>query len=383
MLLKETLRNMFSRRNAPGLFPVAVALICLGLALCGASLPSLAQSQQPSAVQGDQPVPSSTNAANPSPAAQQLSPQAVGTISGTVIDQTGAVAVGAHVELSREDPSQKQEILSGDNGQFSFSNVAPGPFHLAIIAPGFANGVYSGELHPGEAFIVPEIMLSVANAVTDVRVGVDTEEVAEIQVKQQEKQRVLGIVPNFYVSYVPDAAHLRPKQKFSLAWKSSIDPVTIVGVGFLAGLEQASDDYSGYGQGASGYFKRFGAAYGDVFIGTFVDSAILTTVFKQDPRYFYQGTGSTSSRLKHALSNSIFCKGDNHQTQLNYSAIVGAFATGGISYLYYPASDRGAGLLVQTAAVRIALGSVAGVFQEFVFQRMTSHARAARDPSQP
>lgn len=380
---------MFSRRSARELRPGATGLICLGLLLCSAWLPALAQSQQPSTAQSEQtttpppqPAPSSSESAA-SPAAQQAGPQAVGSISGTVIDQTGAVAVGAHVVLTRDDQTQKQEVLSGDNGQFSFSDVPAGQFHLTISAPGFADGVYSGEVHPGEAFIVPEVMLSVANAVTDVRVGVDTEEVAQIQVKEQEKQRVLGIVPNFYVSYIPDAAHLRPKQKFSLAWKSSIDPVTIVGVGALAGLEQASDDYSGYGQGAAGYFKRFGSAYGDVFIGTFVDSAILTSLFKQDPRYFYQGTGSTSSRLKHALANSIICKGDNHKNQLNYSAIIGAFATGGISYLYYPASDRGAGLLAQTAAVRIALGSVAGVFQEFVFQRMTSHARAARDPSQP
>jgi len=376
---------MFSRRAARNLFSGAPGLICLVLLLCTASFPLLAQSesQQPVAVPSEQPAAPATSVPAASPEAQSAAPQAVGSISGTVIDQTGAVAVGAHVELTREGPSPKQEVLSGDNGQFSFSNLPAGPFLLSISASGFANGVYSGELHPGEAFIVPEIMLSVANAVTDVRVGVDTEEVAEIQVKEQEKQRVFGIVPNFYVSYIPDAAHLRPKQKFSLAWKSSIDPVTIVGVGFLAGLEQAADDYGGYGQGASGYFKRFGAAYGDVFIGTFVDSAILTSLFKQDPRYFYQGTGSTSSRLKHALANSIICKGDNHKNQLNYSAIVGAFVTGGISYLYYPPSDRGAGLLAQTAAVRIALGSVAGVFQEFVFQKMTTHSRAAHDASQP
>ena len=73
-----------------------------------------------------------------------------------------------------------------------------------------------------------------------------------MQIKEQEKQRVLGFIPNFYVSYVPDAAPLAPKQKFELAWRSIIDPITFVGVGFLAGFEQASDDFQGYGQGAPG-----------------------------------------------------------------------------------------------------------------------------------
>ncbi len=231
--------------------------------------------------------------------------------------------------------------------------------------------------------MVPKVTISLAKAVTDVKVGGDSEEVAEEEIHEQLQQRVLGFIPNFWVSYVPDAAPLHAKQKFELAWKSSIDPITIVGVSFLAGLEQAADDYPGYGQGAEGYAKRVGAAYADVFIGTFMDSAVMTSLLKQDPRYFYQGTGSTKSRLLHALGNSIICKGDNKQWQPNYSAIIGAFATGGISYLYYPASDRGVGLLVQTAAVRISLGSVAGVFQEFVLQKYTSRARQKDPPSQP
>jgi len=373
---------MLYRRGVRRLLRGATGLIWLALAVLPGELllSATPQAQQPPAVQRTQPdgtTPQALTAPEP-----QAVPQASGSISGTVVDQTGALAIGAKVQLTRDDNSPAQEVVSGDNGEYVFSSVSAGSFHIAATASGFTTGTYSGQLSPGQALVVPKITISLANAVTDVRVGGDSEEVAEEEVHEQLQQRVLGFIPNFYVSYVPDAAPLHAKQKFYLAWRSSIDPITIVGVGFLAGIEQAADDYPGYGQGAQGYAKRFGAGYADVFIGTFIDSAVLTSVLKQDPRYFYQGTGTTKSRLLHALGNSVICKGDNKQWQPNYSAIIGAFATGGISYLYYPASDRGAALLVQNSLIRIGLGSVAGVFQEFVLQRYTSRART-HDPSQP
>ena len=382
---------MSYRRGVPGVLRGATGLIWLGLAILPGQflLPTIARAQEPAAVQEtqpdstatQQPTPALTAGQSAAPPPQQPASQGSGSISGTVVDGTGALAVGAKVQLTRDDKTPAQEVVSGDNGDYAFSGVPSGPFHITVTASGFTTGNFSGQLNPGQVVVVPKITISLANAVTVVKVGGDSEEVAEEEIHEALQQRVFGFIPNFYVSYIPDAAPLHAKQKFYLAWRSNIDPITIVGAGFLAGLEQASDDFPGYGQGAQGYAKRFGASYADVFIGTFMDSAVLTTLFKQDPRYFYQGTGTTKSRLWHAISNAVICKGDNKQTQVNYSAIVGAFATGGISYLYYPASDRGIGLLMQNAAVRIGLGSVAGIFQEFVLQRYTSRARQ-RDPSQ-
>ena len=307
---------------------------------------------------------------------RQADRQSAGSIGGTVIDQSGAIAVGAQVQLTREGQSAKQNVLSGDNGQFSFTSLPPGPFQLTVTAEGFEKQVVSGELHPGEAYLIPAIMLTVAIPVTDVRVGVPTVEVAEEQIKEQEKQRVLGFIPNFYVTFLPDAAPLSPKQKFYLAWKSVSDPITIVGVGTLAGIEQAGDEYGGYGQGAEGYGRRFGASYGDVFIGTFIDSAVMTSLLKQDPRYFYRGSGTMRSRILYALGNAVMCKGDNKRYQPNYSAIIGSFASTGISYLYYPPSDRSASLLVRNSLIRISTGSIAGIFQEFVARRLTPRLKS-------
>jgi hypothetical protein len=218
--------------------------------------------------------------------------------------------------------------------------------------------------------------------VTEVQVGVSQTEVAEEQIKVEEKQRVLGVLPNFYVSYVPNAAPLNSKQKFKLAWKTVVDPFTLVFVGGAAGVEQAQNHFIGYGQGAQGYGKRFGAGYADTLTGTFIGSAILPSLLKQDPRYFYKGSGSAPSRILYAIANSVICKGDNRHWQANYSNILGSLAAGGISNLYYPAQDRnGAGLTFENAAIGIGGTAVANLFQEFLIRKLTR--KVPNNPAKP
>ena len=328
----------------------------------------LANVQQPSRT----PTQQTFQAANVSPGETNSQPS--GSIAGTVLDQSGAAAVGAKVRLTRPNDPHTREVSSGDNGQFSFDNLAPGLFQLTVEAPDFETRTFTGSLQPGQVLLVPEMVLKVAQATTTVQVGLPTDEVAEIQIKQQEKQRVLGIAPNFYVSYIPDAAPLNVQQKFQLALRAVTDPVTILGVGALAGVHQATNDYGGLGQEAGGYGKRFSVAYAARVTGFILDDAVLASLFKQDPRYFYQGTGSTRSRLAHALSHAIVRKGDNGRSQPNYSGIIGSFATAGITSFYYPESDRNGSLVIQNALVGIAGRAVGGVFQEFVLRKFTSHA---------
>jgi len=307
-----------------------------------------------------------------------------GTISGTVVDQSGALIAGARVRLTRtgEDQSLSQEVLSGDDGQFSFTNIAPGAFQLTITSAGFATQTYAGILGSGEIRIVPPIALAVATNITEVQVGVSQTEVAEEQIKVEEKQRVLGVLPNFYVSYVPNAVPLNSRQKFKLAWKTVVDPFTFVFVGGAAGVEQAQNHFRGYGQGAQGYAKRFGAGYADTLAGTFIGSAILPSLLKQDPRYFYKGSGSTPSRILYAVANSVICKGDNRHWQANYSNVLGNLAAGGISNLYYPAQDRnGAGLTFENAAIGIGGTAVANLFQEFLIRKLTR--KVPNNPAKP
>jgi len=309
--------------------------------------------------------------------------QLPGSISGTVVDQSGAVVTGARVRLTRAGQSASPEVLTGNNGQFSFADIAPGPFQLTITSAGFATQTSSGIVRSGEFHIVPQIALAVATNMAEMQVGLSQTEVAEEQIKVEEKQRVLAILPNFYVSYIPNAAPLTAKQKFKLAWKTVIDPFTFVFVGGAAGVEQAQNHFAEYGQGAEGYGKRFGAGYADTVAGTFIGAAILPSLLKQDPRYFYKGSGSTPSRFLYAIANSVICKGDNRRWQANYSNILGNFAAGGISNLYYPPQDRnGAGLTLENGLIGIGATAIANLFQEFVIRKLTPKV-PNRNPGKP
>jgi carboxypeptidase family protein len=368
MVVSSTKKDACQRclgRNLPrsGLGIRGLVWLTLGFLLCGFSSPSRAQSPPP-------PL------AAESPAGQQLPVQPLsGTINGTVVDPSGGAVAGAVVRFTREgEPAnqQAQQALTDDNGQFSLANIAPGPFQLTISAPGFTAQVVPGIVHPGGIYTVPQITLALAMATSQVRVTLLPAEVAEVQVKEEEKQRVLGVVPNFYVSYLPNPVPLSSKQKFELAWKTTVDPVTFAITGAIAGVQQAQNEFSGYGQGAQGYAKRFGASYADLVAGTFIGSAVLPSLLKQDPRYFYKGSGSARSRILYAIANAVICKGDNRRWQVNYSNILGSLAAGGISNLYYPAKNRdGAELTFVSAAIGIGATAGANVVQEFVIRKLT------------
>jgi len=357
-----------SKRKCFAFRPGTLLLLGTSVLLCG--LPC--RSQQTSVVNPANSVLPESQTAEVFPLAQQADAQQSGSITGTVVDQTGARITGASVKLLRESEPSSTEVFSDENGQFFFPNIPPGPFRLSVSSEGLSAQEFSGNMRPGESYVTPLFRLIIATQVTEVRVALSPEQIADAQVKDQEKQRVFGFIPNFYVSYLPDAAPLSPRHKFSLAWKSATDPVTFAAVGVVAGFDQAGDRWGAYGQGTRGYARRFGASYGDVFAGTFIGSAILPTVLKQDPRYFYKGRGSKRSRILYALANSVICKGDNGRWQPNYSSIAGNLAAGGISNLYYPANDRnGIGTVVSTALIRLGETAVANIFQEFISSKVT------------
>jgi Carboxypeptidase regulatory-like domain len=311
----------------------------------------------------------------PAPASsQQQAILGTANISGTVLDPSGAEVVGAQVILESKDHSSKLTISTGNDGQFSFANVPPAEYQLSVTARGFATHTSAAVLVPGQFLIAPTITLAPAQANTAVEVTATQMEVAEAQVKIQEKQRIIGFIPNFYVTYLPDPAPLGKKQKFELATRTMIDPVTLGITAITAGIQQSQNAYSDYGQGAAGYAKRFGASYADDATDTFLGGAVFPTLFHQDPRYFYKGTGSTRSRLLRAVGSVVVAKGDNKHWQPNYSGLLGSLAAGGISNLYYPNTDRGLGLIFTNFALNIGSGAGFNILQEFVIKKFTPAA---------
>jgi hypothetical protein len=305
-----------------------------------------------------------------------------GVIVGTATDVHGDPVPGAQVSLEGPLPADRERLITNDNGFFEFRNLRAGaPYHIPVSAKGFA-GWTSPEvtLQPGQYLELTGIRLNVAEVVTSVYASVSAEQIATEQVEIAEHQRVLGIVPNFFVVYDPHPVPLTPKLKFRLALKATTDPVTFLGAAAVAGMDQAADKFD-FQQGAKGYFQRFGASYTNMFTDIMIGGAVLPSLLHQDPRYFYQGTGTTKSRIVHAISYPLICRGDNRHRQLNYSNLGGVLASGAIANAYYPASNRGPGLLLNTVLVDIGAGMANGLLQEFVLRRLTPSAKERRSPA--
>jgi hypothetical protein len=324
-----------------------------------------------------QPGIASAEGSQPPAASSGTTTTAVGSIYGVVTSDDGSVYEGVRVVLETEGdvdpPAVSQQ--TNESGAFDFSGVPAGPFKLTVSSNGFITQQISGVLQAGGVFDTRAIVLAVAASSSVVQVSAGSQaEIAQEQLNLEEQQRVLGFFPNYYVSYDKKAVPMTAHQKFQLAWRTSIDPMTWIITGGVAGMEQASNTLVGYGQGAQGYAKRFGANYADTFIGTMLTGAVLPVALKQDPRYFYKGTGSVASRALYAIANSVICKGDNGHWQPNYSGIVGGLAAGGISNLYYPASSKsGLAVTFTNAGIGTVEGAVQNLFQEFIVRRLTPH----------
>lgn len=287
----------------------------------------------------------------------------------------GAVYEGARVALDLSGNGSRQTLTTqtDNSGAFSFDHVSPGEFTLTVSAQGFQPQTITGMLHAGEDFNANTIALPMIGATNEVTVSADSPvEIAQEQLHFEEAQRVFGVLPNYYVSYDRDPEPLTPRQKFQLAWKISIDPITWAMTAGTAGAEQAMNSLPGYGQGMQGYAKRFGANYANGFTDTMIGGAFLPSLFHQDPRYIYKGTGSVKSRALYAIANSVICRGDDKRWQFNYSAILGGLASGGIANLYYPPGSRsGWSLTFSNALIGIGEGALQNLAQEFIVRKLT------------
>jgi hypothetical protein len=299
------------------------------------------------------------------------------TLHGTVTDLTGAMIPGAKVTLKDSESHEKLIDITDNSGAFYFTNLPADTYSIKVTFEHFATSITAGiTLQAGEDTGMPPIALRPTSDKATVVVHAYNYELAQQQLQIEEKQRVLGVFPNFYVTYEENPAPLSPGQKFRLAFRDTLDPTNLVIVGITAGAEQAADDIPDFGQGTAGYAKRFGVNFADGLVSDMLAGAVLPVLLHQDPRYFYKGTGSIHGRLFYALASSVRCKGDNGKWQPNYSNVFGNLAASGISNLYYPAADRrGLQLTMDNALIGIGSDAIAAVIQEFWLKEITPGAR--------
>jgi hypothetical protein len=295
------------------------------------------------------------------------------TISGTAADGSGDVIPGAAVALDGPAPADHHTTVANEDGGFVFNGLNPGtPYHVTISAKGFAD--WSSQpvvLTPGQYLFLTGVALTLEGGETSVTVTASPAQIATEEVRLEEQQRVFGMIPNFYVAYGPNPAPLPAKLKYTLALKVTTDPITLAGVLFFAGINQAARTPD-YVEGWTGYGQRVGAAAADGFTDIMIGGAILPALLHQDPRYYYKGTGSKKSRLARALYSPFACKGDNGHWEPNYSTIGGDVFSSALSNLYYPKSDRGGGLVVENVLTSTAERTVSTLMQEFVLRKFTT-----------
>ena len=197
------------------------------------------------------------------------------------------------------------------------------------------------------------------------------------------KDRLFYALPNFLT--LENAGQVPPlsaKQKFWVVTRGSFDYVQIPWYGFLAGVAQAEDSEKGYGQGAAGYGKRFGAYAADGTIENFMTGAILPLLLKQDPRYFQSGQGSFKQRTGYSISRIFVTRADSGHTQFNYSEILGAALASGIStYSYHPRADRNVGNALSVWGSQVGYDTITVVVKEFwpdIRRKLQKRKRAAQ-----
>jgi len=214
-------------------------------------------------------------------------------------------------------------------------------------------------------------ILAVQRVVT---VTYSSKEIAAQQLKVEERQRVLGFIPNIYVTYEPHPEPLTTKMKFHLAYKGLTHPTFFAFEALWAGAEQAAN-MTDYRLGATGYGERFGANLASGNSEALFANAILPSLLHQDPRYFYRGSGTKRSRAWHGILAPFVCQGDNGKSQPNYSQLGGSLISASLSNTYYPDSQRGPGLVFTNFGTSMGLHVALSLAQEFVLGKFTSRGK--------
>ena len=349
------------------------------LALLLAAGAACAQSPALRAAAADTPTVTLPDAPLPRPEAQTL--RATGAITtshelpvrikGVVSDMQGGLVPGAHIIVACSEPALTQDTTADSSGFFTVGGLPAGTYSVTISSPGLETYVVRDlHLKPGEIYSLPEVSLPMARTSADVTVTLTTEQLAEEELHNELKQRVLGVLPNFYTSYQWDAAPLTPRQKFKLSFRALTDPETFAGTAITAGIQQANNTYPEYGGGAAGYWTRYGAAYGDAVIGRMLGAVAFASLFHQDPRYFVMTNGSIPRRAWHAISSTVIQRGDNLHFQPAYARLLGDAGAGLIASTYHPNSNPGH-LVFNDVVVELGDKAINNLIREFILRHLT------------
>jgi hypothetical protein len=130
-------------------------------------------------------------------------------------------------------------------------------------------------------------------------------------------------------------------EKFRLFLGQQLDPINFLGAGLDAAQAQADWDDRPFGQGGSGYSKRYAASLADNATSDFFGVFLYPAIFHQDPRYYRLGQGSVKARLGHALQHRFVAVSDSGGAMFNFSEWFATVSSKTVGNLYHPGNPRG------------------------------------------
>ena len=347
------------------------------LAILGSGSAARAQSAEPPfmAALPEAPLPQVATRNDATPRASTAS------VGGTVLDPNGSPVQSAHVQLDFSDGATAvRRTDTNSTGGFEFTGIAPGTYRVTVTSNGLTKYVSQPVVvQADQPTSLPNIVMSVEGSTTTVTV-MDAETASIEQERIAVQQRVFGVFTNFYSSFDWNAPPMLPKQKYTLAARTTFDPISFLITGGIAGAEQWRNVFPSFGGGWSGYGKRYGAAYAGHVSSELFKRALYPSIFHQDPRYFVMEKGTNSQRARHAVGSTFFTRSDQGGHRFNYSEILGDLSAAALAEAYYPSQERGASVFLVNGFGAIGGNMVSNLFREFVFGKLTRRARGQGKP---
>ncbi len=188
---------------------------------------------------------------------------------------------------------------------------------------------------------------------------------ADSSTQPSGQERMFGIIPAYGIVGVgTQPPPLTSGQKFKLSVQY-LSPYTFVFAAAAAGINQARNSPSDYGQGAEGYGKRYGAGIADGLIDGILVTGVYPSLLHQDPRYYRLGSGGFSHRAGYAGSRILVTRQDSGRKAFNFSEVLGSFSASAIGVTYYPQSQRDFSDVAERAGVQFAFDAGFNLLKEF------------------
>ena len=184
--------------------------------------------------------------------------------------------------------------------------------------------------------------------------------------KKNKDDRIFYVMPNYLT--VDSESQVKPiswKEKFAISAKGSFDPYEFFIVGVVAGIRQAENSFPGFGQGAEGYAKRYGAAFADQADGNIMVGGVYASILKIDPRYFRLGRGRFINRFGYAFSRIFVARKDSGGNMFNVPEFAGNATAIAISNFYYPAADRSVSSSLYGWGTQMGIDALGNELKEF------------------